>query len=327
MEKKLLHFSAGKLYDKLKRYEEAFEHYTKANSYTIEAYDEEREKAHINELISTFSKDNISHYMRATTDSRRPVFIVGMPRSGTTLTEQILASHNQVFGAGELGSMNRIVRTIRQPLSKDTTLHDILRKLDSSGMTDLAQSYLDDINKLNTTSRYVTDKMPHNFMHLGFINLMFPNARVVYCKRNPLDNILSIYFQNFTEWHSYAHNLIDIGAAYREHIRLMQHWTEVLDIPIMTLNYEDIVMNQEESSRQLLDFCGLQWDDSVLGFHKSARDIKTASYDQVTQPLYHHSVSRWRNYENQMSKLVELFPEYLEQDIALNKEKTHSKHP
>jgi len=227
-----------------------------------------------------------------------------MPRSGTTLTEQILATHSEVYGAGELDYIKKIENSIigLDSGNEEKYLAKI-NGLNKEKLTEHARTYLDKINKLDNKARFVIDKMPNNFIQIGLISLLFPEARIIHCRRNALDNCLSIYFQSFIWSHDYAVDLSDIGFYYNEHERLMSHWKEVVDIPILTVQYEDILKDQEAMSRKLLEFCDLEWDDSVMKFYDSKRDVGTASYDQVRRPIYQSSKERWKNYEKHIDPL------------------------
>jgi len=313
MEKQMLRFMAGDLQDKLKHYEEAFEWYRAANDVDFIPYNAEQQKELIDTLISSFSKDAMGSLPRATTDSTRPIFILGMPRSGTTLTEQILDGHEDVHGAGELTLIKDCVNELQlrvpgQAITKGSWATH-LAELDEVKMTELANRYLTDLGRLNSEAKYVTDKMPHNFLAIGLINLLFPKARIIHCRRNPLDTGLSIYFQNFVWTHDYATDLRNIGLFYNEYRRLMQHWEEVIDIPMLNVDYEDMIEDPEGSSRKILDFCGLEWQDSVMDFHKSGRTVATASFDQVRQPIYKTSRARWKNYEKHIGPLRDALAE------------------
>ena len=198
MEKQMLRFSAGRLLDKLERYDEAFEWYRAANETIAIHFDAEAQRKLTNQMIECFNRQAMNKLPRAQTGSSRPIFILGMPRSGTTLTEQILASHPDVFGAGELRYIKELTHEIQnsEPDLKGswaTRMSIIMREK----MNELANRYLENIGKLNSEAKHVTDKMPHNFQAIGLINLLFPEARIIHCRRDPLDNGLSIYFQNF----------------------------------------------------------------------------------------------------------------------------------
>ncbi len=299
-----IHYALGQLYDHLARYDDAFPHFKGANDLCPDRFSAAEHIAMISALIDTFSQGFLADAPRATVDTGRPVFIVGMPRAGTSLTEQILARHTEVFAAGELpdigGHCARLTRILAPP-----GFPNGFRKLTRDQLNETAQAYLDRLAHLDGTTRLVTDKMPQNFLYLGLIALLFPQAHVVHCVRDPRDTCLSIYFQRFNESHDYATDLRNLGTYYRAYERLMAHWKTVLDIPIMDLHYEDMVQGQEETTRRLLDFLGLAWDPDCLDFHTAGRFVATASYDQIRQPIYNKSVARWRHYEKYITPLLE----------------------
>jgi tetratricopeptide (TPR) repeat protein len=303
IKKRQLHFSVGKLYDAMGSWDAAFAHYQSANSIQTPPYDPAIHARNIDAVISTFSADFLRHLPRATHVSDRPVFIVGMPRSGTSLVEQILASHPQVFGAGELGDIMQLVLSLPGYLDPAAGYPRCLHKLTQDATDTLARGYLDRLEKLSGGAARVTDKMPHNFLHLGIINTLFPGARVIHCMRDPLDTCLSIYFQYFNASHAYAYNLAHIGTHYREYKRLMAHWRQVLDIPMLEVRYEDIVTNPDKMIPGLIEFCGLEWDPGCLRFYENRRFVNTASYDQVRQPLHPKSIGRWKHYEKHLGPL------------------------
>jgi len=305
-EKQGLMYAAGDMLDKASRYDEAMSYYQQANEAVDITCDREVHKKYHDNIIKSYSKSILKEMPRANTGSSRPVFVLGMPRSGTTLTEQILATHSDVFGAGELHYIKQLENTIRgvsRGPNEDYTSR--INALNQEKLTEHARTYLDKINKLDNKARYVIDKMPNNFIQIGLISLLFPEARIIHCQRNALDNCLSIYFQSFIWSHDYALNLSDLGFYYKEHERLMKHWKEVVDIPILTVQYEDILQDQEAMSRKLLEFCDLEWDESVMKFYDSKRDVGTASYDQVRRPIYQSSKERWRNYETHLKPLMD----------------------
>ena len=233
-----------------------------------------------------------------------PVFIVGMPRSGTTLAEQILASHPQVFGAGELPDIDDISRQLERVVPGNLKYPDCMELAAADTLRAARDGYLRKLADLSSGAHRVTDKMPHNFEHLGLIAALFPNARIVHCIRNPLDTCLSIYFNDFNAGHGYATDLGMLGEHYNEYHRMMMHWKNVLPIKIFDLVYEDIIRDQEQISRQLLAYCGLDWDPACLEFYKNKRTVSTFSYDQVRKPIYTGSVERWRRYEKFLEPLI-----------------------
>jgi hypothetical protein len=182
---------------------------------------------------------------------------------------------------------------------------DCLETIGAETLDRFAAKYLAKLASLARDVARVTDKMPQNFISLGLIDLLFPNARVIHCMRSPIDTCLSIYFHPFVQHHDYATDLTHVGLYYREYLRLMAHWRTVLRIPLLDLRYEDLVENPEEKVRQLLDFCELPWDEQCLRHHESGRIAKTFSYNQVRQPIYKTSVARWKRYEKHLGPLIE----------------------
>jgi tetratricopeptide (TPR) repeat protein len=303
--REMLHFSLGKLYDKLEDYDTAFRHYRAANEVFDRPFDTSAHRERINRLIEVFSSANVATLPRSAINDRRCIFIVGMPRSGTSLTEQILASHPRVAGAGELNEINDIVASLRRDFNVTGEYPLCINELREPHLDQMARRYLNKLSQYGEGHALITDKMPHNFLNLGMIRLMFPECRIIHCARDPRDTCLSIYFQSFGWLHSYGTRLEWLGQYYREYLRLMKHWQTVLEPTLLTVSYEEMVGDQERVTRQILEYCGLDWDDACLDFHKSERVVATASYDQVRQKLYTKSRARWKNYEKHLQPLIE----------------------
>lgn len=303
-DRQLLHFSLGRLLDRQERFDEAFRHYRCANELNQPPFDPDAYGRYVDELIATYRPAALARLPRGQNADRRPVFIVGMPRSGTSLTEQILVSHPEVHGAGELNDINDLVAGLPAAQSDPRPYPQCLEALTQEVVDRLARRHLDKLTALSDGARYVTDKMPHNFMNLGLIALLFPGARIIHCVRDARDTCLSIYFQNFGWLHPYGSDLTRLGRYYRDYQRLMAHWESTLDLPMLTMHYEALVADQEGVTRALLDFCNLEWDDRCLRFHESERGVATASYDQVRQAMYTRSRERWRNYEPHITPLI-----------------------
>lgn len=304
-----LHYAAGKLHDRMNSFDTAFRHYQSANDLRPDGYSSAEHRATIHALTETFTSAFIASAPRATHESRLPVFILGMPRSGTSLTEQILAQHDDVSAGGELTEIEQQAKVLCGSARRRLGFPACFNELTREAADTAAQRYLEHLEEFAVGKRYVTDKMPQNFIFLGLINLLFPDARVIHCMRDPRDVCLSIYFQHFNESHSYATKLENIADYYLAYQHLMSHWKSVLDIPILDLKYEELVMNQEATSRRLLDFLDLEWDSRCLDFHRSGRHVATSSYDQVRQPLYSRSMGRWRHYREHIAPLLEVFGE------------------
>ncbi|HHH43523.1 MAG TPA: sulfotransferase family protein, partial [Gammaproteobacteria bacterium] len=300
-----LHFNLGRLYDATGRYADAFEHYRKGNEARAMEFDAAAHAREIDAIIETFSQDFMAGTVRAGQRSEKPVFVVGMPRSGTSLVEQILASHPSVYGAGELPDLLQMVTRLPETLGSGEGYPRCVSALNQAQADALAAGYLQHLDELSPDAARVIDKMPGNFRFLGPIELLFPGARVIHCLRDPLDTCLSCYFQDFSRTHAYSYDLARLADYYRDYRRLMAHWKEVLQIPVLEVRYEELIENQETVSRAMVDFCGLEWDDSCLRFHETERFVATASYDQVRRPLYKKSVARWKHYEEHLGPLIE----------------------
>jgi tetratricopeptide (TPR) repeat protein len=300
-----LHFQAGRLLDRLEQWDDAFAHYAAGNGLHAAAFDVDAFGAHVDRIIATFSEEALARLPRARHGSDVPVFIVGMPRSGTTLTEQILAAHPQVHGAGELPTLQRVVELVPAMTGKAAPWPECAARLGQGGVDTLAGRYLAEVTALAPEARHITDKMPQNFLSLGLVAVLFPGSRIVHCTRDPLDTCLSCYFQAFTHGHGYAYDLAALGAYYRHYRRLMGHWAAVLGPSMTAVPYEEMVADQEGTSRRLVDFVGLEWDEACLRFFESDRLAHTASYDQVRRPIYKGSVGRWRPYARHLGPLVD----------------------
>lgn len=298
-----LHFSAGDTCQSLQQYDIAIEHYHKANALSELDFDHNAHIRFIENTIAAFNKDTLAHLADLGNPSARPIFIVGMPRSGTSLVEQILASHPHVFGAGELMDFAAVAQGLGFDNGEASGYIARLASLTSEETNRYAEAYLQSIDKPSNGESYVTDKLPYNFLRLGLIQILFPNARIIHTRRDPMDSCLSCYFLDFIGVHPHAYGLEDLGVYYREYERLMAHWHDVLSIPILDVQYEDAVNDIEGTCRRIIEFCELDWDDRVLNFHQTERVVRTSSYDQVRRPVYTSSVGRWKPYEQWLDPL------------------------
>jgi tetratricopeptide (TPR) repeat protein len=285
----------------------AFAHYRRGNDLKARslAFDAERYVDYVERLIATFDAAFFASHAGSGAASDLPVFIVGMPRSGTTLVEQILASHPAVHGAGELEEIRRMVDDLPERLGGGTRFPECAAEIGDELAPALAGEYLGGLRRRSPDAARVTDKMTGNYLRLGLIARLLPGAKVIHCQRDPLDTCLSCYFQNFASGLSFTYDLGHLGLVYRQYERLMAHWREVLPLPILDLRYEDLIADQEAVSRRLVAFCGLPWDETCLRFHKENRQVRTASFWQVRQPLYASSVGRWRTFAGHLGPLFE----------------------
>jgi len=295
----LLRYALGKYFDDVQDFGQAFIHYRRANELTQRyqaGYDRQAMTQAVDLIIQSCDRDWVDRRRTDAIASRRPVFIVGMMRSGTTLAEQILASHPSVFGAGELMFWSTAAASCARAPPGDLARERALPAL--------AGEYLKLLGNLCADALRVVDKMPGNFMHLGLIHAALPGARVIHMQRDPIDTCLSIYFQHFESFHPYATDLSDLAHYYSQYLRLMQHWRTALPPDTMLeVPYEGLVEEQEAWSRSMLQFIGLPWDPHCLEFERTERTVITASKWQVRQKISRSSVRRWRHYEQFVAPL------------------------
>jgi tetratricopeptide (TPR) repeat protein len=301
------HFALGAVYDRAGRYEEAWAEYAEGNRLRRGAleYDPKLEPAVTDALAGAFDEELLRERFGMGADSERPVFIFGMPRSGTTLTEQILVSHPQVAAGGELPTMGELRFTLPQRLGVPAASQEPLRKLDAAALQGVAEDYLQVLAAIDEDAPRVTDKMPANFRNLGLMALAFPQARFIHVQRDPVDTCLSCFFQNFNSGQEWSFNLAEAANYYLAYHRLMAHWREVLPVAMYEVRYEDLVADTEASVRGLLEYCGLPWDEQCLSFHETRRSVRTASINQVRRPIYKSSAGRWHHYEQHLQPLLE----------------------
>jgi tetratricopeptide (TPR) repeat protein len=297
-----LRFAMGKYCDDVGRFEHAFQNYKRANELqkTLALpYDRGMRTRFVKDMILAYTPEALSSVISGTSASTKPVFVVGMPRSGTSLTEQILASHPAVAAAGELEFWSDAMRK-HGVLARRGVLAEQVRQ-------NLAERCLQTLTSYSPTAQRIVDKMPGNSDYLGIIHSVFPNARFIYMRRDPIDTCLSCYFQPFHVAVNFSMDLSDLAHHYREHSRLMHHWRQVLPSgSILEVPYEGLIADQEGWTRRILDFLGLEWDARCLSFHQTQRPVVTSSYWQVRQKIYSRSVQRWRHYEKFIGPLLDL---------------------
>jgi tetratricopeptide (TPR) repeat protein len=293
-------FAIGTALDDAERFDEAFAHFAQGNSLAKEQralsedrYDPAGFHALVDRMMETFTPEFFEKRRGWIEPSEFPVFVVGMPRSGTTLVHQIAGSHPQVYGAGELNHVGRIVMNL-----EDTSGWTV------QSLTEASQVHLQRLRSLDPEALRVIDKMPNNLHHLGLIALLFPSARVVLCRRDPRDTCLSCYFQWFGHGNVFSFDLAHCGHYHVENDRLMAHWLRVLPLKMLEVQYENVVADLEGQSRRLIDFLGLPWDSVCLEFHRAQTTVLTSSIWQVRQPIYQKSVGRWRHYERHLGPLL-----------------------
>lgn len=298
-----LNVALGYYFDRTERFAEAFQHLQRGYDEVFKQnpFDSAGFTAAIDRLIAVFTPELFRDAPGPRCHSDRPIFIVGMPRSGTTLTEQILASHPNVAAGGELSTLLSLGVQTQKLASQPYP--QCVGSLTAQQLQFLAARYLERLGRISNVAARVTDKLPFNFMHVGLIAMLFPRASIVHCRRNPLDNCLSCYFTSFSDQIPFSNNLETLGRYYADYARLMRHWNDVLPCRILDFEYEAVVSHTEVSVRRLLEHCALGWNDACLEFHRTERSVRTPSRWQVRQPIYASSVARWRNYATELEPL------------------------
>ena len=302
-----LHFALGKSYDDIGDHAKAFPYFLEGNRLKRATfdYDPDETARRIDSIMHNFDMATMDR-LRGGDPSHLPIFILGMPRSGTTLVEQIISSYPGVHGAGELVDLAAI---LRHDIA-GAVFPDNLHSLDQARLTAWGAEYVAGLQRRAPDARRITDKMPANFLAVGLIHLMLPNAKIIHVNRNPVDTCLSCFTQLFKDGQEFTYDLAELGRYYVDYARLMEHWRKVLpDGAFLDVRYEDIVADQEAQSRRLIEYCGLEWDDACLDFHQSKRAVRTASMAQVRQPIYKSSVERWRPYEKFLGPLFDALGE------------------
>lgn len=301
-----VHFALGKIHDDLGDTDRAFPHFIEGcriKRSQIE-YDPAEKDAYFNDIKNIFSKSFIKDHKGHGDPSNVPVFVLGMPRSGTTLTEQIIASHPDVFGAGELFDLINLAQ--RTEKLDDPQFPANMKDLTPQRMAEMGHKYAQGLQARKPGARKVTDKMPINFVHVGLIHLILPNAKIVHVNRNPLDTCISCFTRLFAHNQNQTYDLKELGRFYRGYHHLMKYWRTTLPKgAFYDVQYEALVDDTETEAKRLIDYCGLEWNESCLAFHKNKRNIRTASLTQVRQPIYKTSVARWKKYEKYVGPLIE----------------------
>ena len=321
-EKRRVLFEYGRVLDKVGRYPEAFAAYDEANQLKNELvgviYDAEQDRAKLAERAEVFSQENWQRFKQlaggVAAPRPAPLFIVGFPRSGTSLLEQILGTHPRIAAAGELSFITMLASSAEQAgkiigsdLPYPRCLLDPAAPLDREKLDALRNYYTDRMNALglhDAETHWISDKMPHNVGHLGLISLLFPKSPIIHITRHPLDVCLSAYFADFKSAHRYTSSLEDTARHYYRLMELLEHYKRILNMRLIEVRYQDLVERQEETVRKLLTFLDEEWDERCLQHHKSERVVNTASYEQVAQPVYRTSLARYQRYWTEVQPLI-----------------------
>ena len=307
----LLHFGLAQVLDARGEYAEAAQHLDLGNALQLaqrrnrgQGYDPREFESSISRMISVCTPEFFQRARGFGIPSQLPVFVVGLPRSGTTLVEQILASHSQVFGAGET---KLAANTFSALGGQGSYPFEGLTRLDRQTAQCLASKCLEQLRALNGTALRIVDKMPVNYFYLGLLTAIFPRARFIHCRRDLRDVAVSCWMTHFDET-AWASDREHIASRFHEYQRMMEHWRKVLPVPLLEVDYEETVADLEGVARRLVAWCGLEWESGCLEFYRGKRAVRTASAVQVRQPLYRTSVGRWKHYEHALATLLTRFP-------------------
>ncbi len=318
-------FALAKSYEDINDYANSWQNYQAGNNLqrSLIQYSAAHTAERHSKIIDTFSNAFLQDRADTGNDNPAPIFIVGLPRSGSTLLEQILASHSMVEGTSELTYISRLTNSLTHGASESNRYPQDLAKLQPSDLKRLGTEYLGEArhHRLTDKPRFI-DKMPNNFPHIGFIKLILPKAKIIDARRYPLDSTLSCYRQLFTRGQTFVYELKDIGQYFLEYQRMMDHWHAVMPGEVLTVQYEDVTTDLEFQVRRILDYCELPFEDTCLRFHENDRPVRTASSEQVRQPIYTGAIHQWRQFEPYLGELIDtlapILPRY-QQYESINK--------
>jgi len=305
-------YGLGRTYEKLGDWDQSSQYYdqgAKLKRATLD-YDIADSEALIDRIIETFSAELLLPRDGTGCPSSVPIFIIGMPRSGTSMIEQILASHSQVYGAGELGNLTHLAHSADG--TDGPTFPDTIATITADQREKLGEVYLSALTTRAPNHARVIDKMPSNFLYAGFIRMILPNAKIIHCMRNPIDTCLSCLNILFGYSQHFSYDQIELGRYYRAYRRLMDHYHRASPGWILDVHYEDVIQNQEFETQRLLEFLDLEWEDACLSFHETERPVQTASSAQVRKPMYTSSIARWKRYEAHLGPLKEALGDLVE---------------
>jgi len=288
-------------------YDTAFSHISQCNVLRrkVEEYDPVETETRIDRNVDVFNAEFIQKNSGNGNDDASPIFVVGLPRSGSTLIEQILASHSLVDGTHELFDLAHVARRVRKRSKKKGRYPDTLSNLGAEDWHAIGTDYIESTRKYRADAPFFVDKNPNNFTYIGLIKLALPNARIINARRHPLDSCFGSYKQLFASGQQFTYDLTEIGEYYLQYRRLLEHFHHLLPEYVLDVHYEQVVANLETEVRRILDFCNLPFESECLRFHETERAVKTASSEQVRQPIYASSVNLWRNYESHLDELIE----------------------
>ena len=305
----LLFFSLAHIYDKKGEYKKAEYNFTYANNLKDKNNNYNKKKIKITalEIIDSYTEELYRQFKNKNIKQTiKPIFILGMPRSGTSLIEQIISNHEEVHGAGEIIKMAKIEDTYKNKFAKNKKYPSSIKFINDKIIEELSNDYTQYLTSLNSKVKIFTDKLPGNFIRIGFIKLLFPNAKIIHCKRHPLDNCLSIFFTNFSDKIDYSFNLDNIANYYLSYTKIMNHWKKIFNNDFYEICYESLIMEPEKNIRDFFEYCELDWNEKLLDHLNNKRPVQTASVMQVRKPIYKTSVRRAKNYKEITKKILSI---------------------
>jgi tetratricopeptide (TPR) repeat protein len=295
-------------------YDNAYSHFERCNTLRrkSETYDPVEMETRFDKIIDIFDEEFLKERTGHGSPDTSPIFVVGLPRSGSTLIEQILASHSEVDGTHELIELVDTVKGLRRSPKKKSTFPDTLPGLSREEWHDLGQAYIESTHQYRVGAPYFIDKNPNNFTFVGLLRLALPNAKIINAKRHPLDSCFGTYKQLFASGQAFSYDFTELGEYYLQYARIMEHWRQLMPGFVLDVQYEQVVEDLETQVRRILEYCGLPFEDACLRFHETDRAVKTASSEQVRRPIYASSVNLWRNYEPHIGELIEVLEPLLQ---------------
>ena len=309
IERSQMHFALGKAYEVKKDFDNSFNNYFKGNEVKkgLTKYSSDDTTDNTKRILDFFNLENIRDFSKSLTVNQDPIFVLGMPRSGSTLVDQIISSHSQVDGTQELPNIIKIASELNS--NNQNTYPEILKELDELKLTEMGNNYLSETTWARKNAPFFIDKMPNNFIHIGLIKTILPNAKIIDTRRDPMDTCFSCYKQFFARGQLFTYSLEDLGNYYTDYIKAMNHWHNVYGKDIYTVHYDNVINNTEETIRELIDYCNLPFEKECLEFYKSSRPVKTPSAEQVRQPIYKSGLNYWKNYEKHLVPLKKIIDE------------------
>ena len=309
IERSQMHFALGKAYEVKKDFDKSFTNYYEGNKVKkgLIKYSSDDTTDNTKRILEFFNQENIQNLAKSSTSNRDPIFVLGMPRSGSTLVDQIISSHSKVDGTQELPNIIKIAAELNT--NNQNNYPEVLRELDDSKLSKLGKDYILETAWARNSAPFFVDKMPNNFIHIGLIKTILPNAKIIDTRRDPMDTCFSCFKQFFARGQLFTYSLEDLGNYYTDYIRAMDHWHNIYGKDIFTVHYDNVINKTEDTIRELIDYCNLPFEQECLEFYKSSRPVKTPSAEQVRQPIYKSGLNYWKNYEEHLSPLKKIIDE------------------